>query len=551
MPEQVLDLVSVLRGSHIFRRLSDAEIADVADLFSVQVMAEEQFIFKEKESADAFCFLLSGKVRLWRKLPAQLEEIAICDAEDYFGQDTLQPYQVHRVSAQARTTVTVAILSYKKYRDLLHRFPLLAASFQVVFKSYQLMLRQPLLWRAPRETVHYIGRVHPFFLWRNLLLPLPLLIGAFVLLIIYANNVEQNFLFIIAAILFVVGGGWTLWIVMDWSNDLYVITNRRVVCQERLIGFYDSQRESPLDAVLAEDIQTDFWGRWLGYGNLLVRTYAGLLPMRRIADVREIKIILDEQRQQAMTRSQRVRKRSLREAIDYTLRGVPPPSQQLSEQDEALVLPRVQPGWMQSRLLSIFSVRQQKGRVVTYRTHPFILIKRAGLYAIGVLLACGLNIWGLFAWRFWGAGILKGLLLLLSLVGMGFVVWITWDWRNDQYIVTENELVDVYKRPLGKEVRRSSPIENIQTIDFSRPNLLALLFDFGTVMIRVGNDTLTFNNVPSPASVQREIFERFLEKKFQKEKRQAEQEQERIVEWLKAYDEHRRAFETPSTPPQA
>lgn len=548
MAEQVLDLVAVLRGSHIFKRLSDAQVADVADLFSVQTFAEGQFIFKEKESADAFCFLLSGKVRLWRKLPAQQEEIAICDAEDYFGQDTLRPYRVHQVTAQARTAVTVAILSYKKYRDLLYRFPMLEDSFVVAFRSYDLLLRQPLLWRTPRETVHYLGRQHPLFLWLRLLPGLILLmvgLGLMMYLVFLAQN--PAFLLVLAGIVFLAGAVWVWWERLNWANKLMIITNRRAVYQERVVLFYDSQRETPLDAIVSEDIQTDFWGRWLGFGNLLVRTYTGMLPMKRIAAVREVKMILDEQRQQAMARSQRVRKRTLNEAIAQRLQKLPAaPAQE--EEEEKIVPAQVRPGWFQTTLSRLLNVREQKGRLIIYRTHAFILIKRAGLYVLGVLVLWGLILWGLFAWRFAGVIFLIAFLFLVSLVGIGFAAWNIWDWRNDQYLITENELVDVYKKPLGKEVRRSSPIENIQTIDFTRPNFWALLFDFGTVIIRVGNDTLTFDDVPSPASVQREIFERFLEKKFLKEKRQAEQEQERIVEWIQAYDEYRRRYEGPLPP---
>jgi hypothetical protein len=547
MAEQVLDLVSVLRGSHIFKRLSDAEVADVADFFSVQTFAEDAVIFKEKESADAFCFVLSGKVRLWRKLPARQEDIALCDAEDYFGQDTLRPYRVNQVSAQAHTPVTIAILSYKKYRDLLYRFPILEDTFVVIFNSYQLSLRQPLLWRTPRETVHYLGRQHPFFLLLKQLPALALLALAIGLGVVYF--VSQRPAFLLLMFLFVLGVGavWAWWVQLNWANNLMIITNRRAVYQERVVLFYDSQRETPLDAIVSEDIQTDFWGRWLGFGNLLVRTYTGMLPMRRVAAVREVKAILDEQRQQAMARSQRVRKRTLNEAIAQRLQKLPPTPQQQEEEDK-IVPAQVRPGWFQTTLSQLFNVREQKGRLIIYRTHAFILIKRAGLYVLSVWALWVFILWGMLAWGFVEKWLVIAFLFLVSLVAVGFAAWNIWDWRNDQYLITENELVDVYKKPLGKEVRRSAPIENIQTIDFARPNFWALLFDFGTVMIRVGNDMLTFNNVPSPASVQREIFERFLEKKFLKEKRQAEQEQERIVEWIQAYDEYRRRYEGPLPP---
>ena len=96
-------------------------------------------------------------------------------------------------------------------------------------------------------------------------------------------------------------------------------------------------------------------------------------------------------------------------------------------------------------------------------------------------------------------------------------------------------MIDIYKRPLGVEQKRTAPLENILSIDYERPNLIHLILNFGTVFIRVGEASLTFNNVFNPSEVQREIFERLYNKKLQKQKQEDDNDQRRLAEWLEIY----------------
>ena len=93
--------------------------------------------------------------------------------------------------------------------------------------------------------------------------------------------------------------------------------------------------------------------------------------------------------------------------------------------------------------------------------------------------------------------------------------------------------MDVNRKPLGKEERRSAPVQNIQTVEFKRKGIIGLLFNFGTVHIQIGNQELTFDDVYNPAAIQAEIFSRF---KGHNQKSQR-LEQEKLADWIKTYDE--------------
>jgi uncharacterized membrane protein YdbT with pleckstrin-like domain len=127
------------------------------------------------------------------------------------------------------------------------------------------------------------------------------------------------------------------------------------------------------------------------------------------------------------------------------------------------------------------------------------------------------------------------LCLLLLLIFGAWWLYQYIDWRNDRYIISDKELIDIYKRPLGVEQKRTAPLENILSIDYERPNLIHLILNFGTVFIRVGEASLTFNNVFNPSEVQREIFERLYNKKLQKQQQEDDNDQRRLAEWLEIY----------------
>ncbi|MDO9121962.1 MAG: hypothetical protein Q7U31_09255, partial [Anaerolineaceae bacterium] len=123
--------------------------------------------------------------------------------------------------------------------------------------------------------------------------------------------------------------------------------------------------------------------------------------------------------------------------------------------------------------------------------------------------------------------------LILAVSCWGWWIYQYQDWQNDVYIITDDQLVDVCKKPLGLDERRSAPVKNIQTVEFERKGLINLVLNFGTVTIKIGNEKLTFNNVYQPSEVQAEIYARYRTTLETAKKN----EQQKFVEWIKTYEE--------------
>ncbi len=62
------------------------------------------------------------------------------------------------------------------------------------------------------------------------------------------------------ALLSTVGAALAAWNALDWRNDYYVITDRRVVWLEKVIGLYDSRQESPLRMILSVETESGLLG---------------------------------------------------------------------------------------------------------------------------------------------------------------------------------------------------------------------------------------------------------------------------------------------------
>jgi hypothetical protein len=158
-----------------------------------------------------------------------------------------------------------------------------------------------------------------------------------------------------------------------------------------------------------------------------------------------------------------------------------------------------------------FKVRSESGGVVTYHKHPMVLLQRLGLPTLAILallVLLVLRLLGTYALLALPAFLVAWLVPLTAAA-----LWWLYqyeDWRNDIYQVTPEQILDITKRPLGQEIRRSAPLGNILCIKTDRPSLLALLLNFGTVVIQTGTagGEMRFDGVFAPLDVQQDIFRR-------------------------------------------
>lgn len=533
MPDEI-STIQILQQMPLFHNLSDAQLASLVESTSSMLLSREELVYEQGSQADSFFIILSGRVQLTRISRQGDEALGSLDEGDYFGQETLEAEMLRQTNASALTDVTLLVFDSSLIKELTDRYPVLQKRFLLIRRSFRHFLNLSFPWIAPRETIYYIGRRSGYYLIPRLILPALIIFILLPLWIYLYAILHMMIFFIITMLTALVSVGWVAWVVFDWSNDYSIITNRRVLFQEKIALIYDSRQEVPLDAILADDITTGQIGRWLDYGDLIIRTFTGALTLPGIAMPAEVKILLDNRRDRAKLHAQRDKTQTIRRTIRQHIG--------LEEEEQAAqptgqeVQKTIHTGTLPNTLSDLFMLRTEINGVITYRTHWFILLGKIFLPTLLLFLNLTLLIMRLVnVFKLLSLSSTALLCLLLFLILGAWWLYQYVDWRNDRYIISDKELIDIYKRPLGVEQKRTAPLENILSIDYERPNIIHLILNFGTVFIRVGEASLTFNNVFNPSEVQREIFERLYNKKLQKQKQEDDIDQRRLAEWLEIY----------------
>jgi hypothetical protein len=107
------------------------------------------------------------------------------------------------------------------------------------------------------------------------------------------------------------------------------------------------------------------------------------------------------------------------------------------------------------------------------------------------------------------------------------------DWANDIYQITHEHIVDIYKKPLGRENRKVAPLENILGTEVDRKGLVGVMLNYGDVIANVGTTQFTFHGVFDPIGVQQDIVhaqEAFMQRNKEKERRQRRNEMIELID---------------------
>jgi hypothetical protein len=205
----------------------------------------------------------------------------------------------------------------------------------------------------------------------------------------------------------------------------------------------------------------------------------------------------------------------------------------------------LKPGFFQSFFADFFKVRYEGGEVVTYRKHWYILLQKTWKPGLAALI--GLLLWFGRLMDVYTFTPMLETLLLLTMVWMGVIAWWVYDyidWRNDTYQITPDQIIDIERKPLGKEVKKVAQLDNILSIEYKRIGLMGLFLNFGTVTVAVGTSEFTFNYVYDPSRVQQELFTKMALRQQKMKMDQLNEERERVGDWIATYHQHQDEFRT-------
>ncbi len=544
--------IAFLKKIHLFHGLEEDELTAIAGELDEVAVPKDGVVFKQDTKADSFYLIYAGSVRIVRRQNNREIQLARLVREDYFGEMALVEKRRRSATITALADTVLLVLSRQDFEKLYKQKPTLKLNLEVAIRSRQLARSLLFKWLRPDEVVYFLARKHPVILYQNLglpilalLVPIGLFYGWFTIATLFIVGLAA-WVSLIAIV------GWIIWLVIDWGNDYYIVTNQRVVWLEKVVGIYDSRQESPLSTVVSVGVEANPLGRALDFGDVIVRTFVGKIPFNHVNHPHQAARMIEEYWQRTREAAVGLEKEAMKDAIRKRL-GIPIPPK--PKTDASLPPPPPKGVNLLRRLgANTLKLRYESGDMVIYRKHWVVLIMEAWMPVLGMLAVIVLFFQRLYqlvrtpgsVFISFNGGIQvdgwAGALLILLFVLFIWFVYRVLDWSNDKFEVTAEQIIDLDKKPFGTETRNAAQLENILGTEYRRIGILGNIFNYGTVYITVGGTKFAFEDVIDPAAVQSDINRRRAARADKKRQAEITAERERMAEWLATYHKSTQEF---------
>lgn len=539
--------LELLDQTPVFSQLSESDLNRLAGLFRATAYANKTEIFTQGDVSDRMYIVCEGSVDLQINKKDGEKQFAHLKRGDYFGEEALLFDDPRYYSAVANGETILLWLHVDHFLSLYEDFQAMDAMLEISIRSRKLSTEISLPWLQADEFVHLLERRHPAILFSRWLAPAVLSLASvfFSVMLQVVWLPDRNFGWVLLAIGLLIGAAWAVWSYFDWRNDYFAITNKRVVWIEKIALIYESRQEAPLRTIMSVGIQRTRLGSLLGFSDVVVETYVGTIRLRDLENGEPIAALVESYWHGSDWVDQRDETRAMEEMLSEKI----DPAWNRNNDTQVSATRRIvqetqkaqpEPGFFGWLFSDFIRLRYEADGVIIYRKHWFVLIRKTWLPV--VLLAAAIVV---LAVRLGGA---LAFLPITATVAMIFIfmfvvfLWMVYqyaDWRNDVFMLTLDQVIDLDRKPLGKIRRRSAPLENVLSIEYERLGFWGFLFNFGTVYISVGNTRLSFDHVYNPSAVQQDIFYRMGERLEKVRQFEVDSERERVSNWLASY--HRKA----------
>lgn len=512
--QQAFDFLS---ASPFFSRLDDGERRRLVREFDLISLTPGQVLYRQREPAGAVYFVLEGRLILKHlKNRREVSEILLQNG-DPVGEEAFTHGESYQGSVTADSDAILLRIRGDRLRGLIDQYPRLAGSRNLLSNTAQLSRMVNLDWLNRDERLVLLTRRHPFFFFARAVAPGLIALIGMILLILnlrgitdFSQPVLIGIAVLVAAVML-----WIFWVGLDWSNDYYILTTRRLVRIDRTAGLFDRRDEVPLGNIMAVEISTTALAKMFGFADITSRTYNVPVVWHGIANPALVVSMIEAYVERGKASHAGLEMDAMQAALEHQIDGV---EREAGDQTPSLtgVIPPI-----------------------TFRKHWIILLRKTWLpFTFGTAALFVLT--GGLAKRL-DISMTEPVKWLLGVAVMIFFIWYLYqflDWNNDIYQVTSEQVMDVKRTPLGREDRKAAMLENILSINYRRRGLMGVLLNYGTVNIQVGTESLIFDYVRDPSSVQREVFRRMAERQAALRQVDINSERDRMSQWITAY--HRR-----------
>jgi len=545
-----------LRKIAIFKDFSDAELNRLAGYFSHYHISGHHLITRQGEIGESMWVLMPGHQANLRALDGQGHTLPAAPVQglSFFSEVALVSQLPLESTIEAEPNslwMRIHWLDFHAFLtstdiNLIHK---LSLSYPVTSLLKEEGERQRYDWLQDGELFVALQHRHWIVLARRLI---P--VSIFVLLTI-APAIIASFFFTfsifwlsIYLIVFLIPAiAWIIWCIVDFQNDFLIVTNQRVVRQEKVIFISEWRQTAIIEQIQSIDSTTSFTGNLLGYGDLLIQTSSthGAISFDFVPDPATLKQEILQQRERYSLHNHADSKKVIHELLEERLGlKLKLPSRVWSQREKAADIHQSdKPWWKRIRYYlqegRYLHKQELEAHHLVWRKHWFVLLAKITTPILIILGCVLLSLVTLFLPNVYGLHIAILIpILLVGLIAAATAGWFYVDWHNDTYEVGPSQLIDIEKRPLFfAEQRRTARLGEIEDIRLNIPSPIHYLLNFGDVRLQTAaqQGEFTFNAVPDPRAVAEEIRRRIDAFHHGVTEQEARQRIQELPDWFEMY----------------
>lgn len=543
-------ILSQIKRYPLFDRLTSEQLEQVANAAQVLRFEPGETVFGQGQPIGGLLMFVSGQGELIQTGSDGIQRSAgLVTPGEYFQENALFAEATAPVTLRVVETAIVVYLARAQMAALTTYQPDIRQALGAPSNgSTQALSPEEKVFHGQRdnEAVLLETRHHWWAFLRRVWLTL---LGFVVLLVLLggASSAMPGFpSLLIIALAFPVIAVLVGYYYLEWQNDKLIITERRVVnIHRQIIGFRTAVNELPLDGINEINVitpRTDPLAYFFGYGTIILRTSGDTknLKLDFIPNPRNIQDVIFAHRKQlqdaAAAMSRQAHRNAIRAEIDNLIGGKSGELSQDTGANPAIPLQK-EAGFLSTRYTN------EKGETV-YRKHRIVWLRSVVLP--GVVTIIGLILFFAVLFGFSGFPQLGfvGFALAMMVIAIGAVWAYTadWDWRNDMYIVGDELITIIHKRPLWLEDQHDQiALAQVDNVVSETSGLLNSLLNIGSLKILLTGtneqNAKYFRSVHDPRQIQEEISRRKDRGVVAKQAGDAQRQRQAIVEYLSVYHE--------------
>ncbi len=492
-------------------------------------------IFVQGAAAQEMVILLEGQAVLFTTEPdGSQTPIAQLNAGQHINEEALLGEAIQSATLRAAQPTIALKLSRRSFQHALSQNPKLSTALGMAEGRAPLISPRFAEQREDEEILIQTHR-HWWSFVRSAWLPL-LLIPAmwFGAILLEAQALSLGLL----GLSVMLPGVALFYFYLEWRNDSVIVTDQRVIRINRtILTLYRQVTQVGLESVHEVNFDLpayDPFARLFRYGKVVVRTAGaqGNLELDFMPQPEQFQTLIMENRQYFEKRQAQRHHKLVREELQR-----PMDAKTLDDEASTAAVSDGPPrpvrgtnGYLSSR------VEMTNGDIV-YRKHASVWAQHTSVPILIILAAVS----GLLLTFTLVGGELRivtfGVSMVALLLGSLVYYWMDWDWRNDLYIISDDTITLVHKRPFFlQNLRDQILVERIDNVESISSGLFAALLRYGDVrMSLVGADEpKLFRRVARPQEIQQEISRRQHNKAQRRARYDAMQQREILSEYLGA-----------------